>query len=128
MSQDNPIFWQDEILQMMFWMRGEGLGDVVTIDELNRFLNLEISLLAETVQRLVELNSLKYATHPEENIIRVKLTEQGIAEGKKRFKEEFEGRLGHDSHMVCDDPNCDCHDPDFEGVCHHLIEDHDHKH
>lgn len=121
MDHDNPIFLQDEILQMMFWMRGEGLGEEVKPEDINRFLGLPESDLKATIQQLVELNSLEFCYENGADI-RVKLTQQGIEEGKKRFKEEFDGYLGHDSHLVCDDPNCDCHEPDFEGACHHLIE------
>lgn len=127
MAQDNPIFLQDEILQLMFWMRGEKLGEVIRIEEINRFLGLDEQQLRDTIQRLVELNNLEYVSGPD-RVLQVKLTRQGIEEGKKRFKEEFDGYLGHDSHLVCDDPDCDCHDPDFEGVCHHLIEEDTHRH
>ncbi len=122
MTPDNPIFWQDEILQVMFWMRGEGLGEAVSLAEINRFLQLEPPLLTETLETLVTLGSLEYAPD-DRGERRVRLTSRGIEEGKKRFKEEFEGYLGHESHLVCDDPNCDCHDPDFEGVCHHLLDE-----
>ena len=42
MKRDNPIYWQDEILQMMYWMRGEGLGEIVALNEMNRLLNAEL--------------------------------------------------------------------------------------
>jgi len=127
MAPENLIYWQDEILQILFWMRGEGLGEVVTLIEINRFLTAEESTLKETVQRLVEIGYLEISTNSE-NISKVQLTEQGIKEGKIRFKEEFENYLGHEDHMVCDDPNCDCHADDFEGICHHLTEEERHHH
>jgi hypothetical protein len=30
----DALFWRDEILQVMFWMRGEGLAEVVSAQEL----------------------------------------------------------------------------------------------
>ncbi|MFQ5651930.1 MAG: hypothetical protein ACE5IY_18500 [bacterium] len=122
MSNDNPIYWQDEILQMMFWMRGEGLGEVVSMKKIMQFLNADEGVLAENIQRLVDKGYLGYASTQEDGAQRVLLTSSGMEEGKRRFMDEFESYLGHESHMVCDDPNCDCHEPEFEGVCAHLLE------
>ena len=36
---DNTLRWQDEILQLMYWMKGESLGANPTAEELNRLLN-----------------------------------------------------------------------------------------
>ena len=127
MTTKNPIYWQDEILQILFWMRGEGLGEVVTLEEINRFLKIEKSNLNDTVESLVEMGYLELSTNSE-NISEVQLTEQGKKEGKIRFKEEFENFLGHEDHMVCDDPNCDCHAENFEGICQHLAEKDGHLH
>jgi len=127
MTTKNPIYWQDEILQILFWMRGEGLGEVVTLEEINRFLTIEKSNLNDTVENLVEMGYLKLSTNSE-NISEVQLTELGKKEGKIRFKEEFESFLGHEDHMSCDDPNCDCHAESFEGICKHLVENEGHLH
>ena len=127
MTTKNPIYWQDEILQILFWMRGEGLGEVVTLEEVNRFLTIEKSNLNDTVESLVEMGYLKLSTNSE-NISEVQLSEQGKKEGKIRFKEEFENFLGHEDHMSCDDPNCDCHAESFEGICQHLVENEGHLH
>ncbi len=32
-DEQPSIFWQDEILQVMYWMRGEGFGDKITVAE-----------------------------------------------------------------------------------------------
>ena len=127
MTTKNPIYWQDEILQILFWMRGEGLGEVVTLEEINRFLKIEKSNLNDTVESLVEMGYLKLSTNSE-NISEVQLSEQGKKEGKIRFKEEFENFLGQEDHMSCDDPNCDCHAESFEGIWQHLVENEGHLH
>jgi len=121
MKKNNPIYWQDEILQMMYWMRGEGLGEVVPLNDMNRLLNAEDEVLKDNIQRLVEKGYLNYASKRDDGLTRVLLTQCGIDEGKRRFIDEFEPYLGHEDHMVCDDPNCDCHDPAFDGVCTHLL-------
>jgi hypothetical protein len=48
----------------------------------------------------------------------LQLTERGIAEGKRRFLDEFSSYLGKDSHLACAEPDCVCHSPDWDGICH----------
>lgn len=36
----NARYWRDEILQLMFWLRGEGLGERIDARTLTRFLGL----------------------------------------------------------------------------------------
>ena len=81
MTTKNPIYWQDEILQILFWMQGERLGEVVTLEEINRFLTIEKSNLNDTVKSLVEMGYLELSTNSEK-ISEVQLTEQGKKEGK----------------------------------------------
>ncbi|MFQ5707589.1 MAG: hypothetical protein ACE5HO_09090 [bacterium] len=124
MSKDNPIYWQDEILQILYWMRGEGLGEVVSLRHVMQFLNVQKWVLRENIQRLVDIGYLGYAGKQADGVERVRLTKRGIEEGKRRFLDEFEPYLGHESHLVCDDPDCDCHDPDWQGTCTHLADRH----
>jgi hypothetical protein len=30
----NALYWRDELLQLLYWFRGEGLGDTVTAGDL----------------------------------------------------------------------------------------------
>ena len=41
----NALFWRDEILQVMFWLKGEGLAEVVTAQELETFLNTDVKTI-----------------------------------------------------------------------------------
>lgn len=107
----NSVQCQDEILQMMYWMRGEHLGENVTHDQLNRFLRIDDeavkSALGQLVARgLVSVSSDRYA-----------LTERGIVEAGRRFLDEFSNVLGKEDHLSCSDPNCDCQTPGFDGIC-----------
>ena len=122
----NPIYCQDEILQMIYWMRGEGLGEIVTFADLNRLLNLDEEHLNVNVRRLVEVGNLEYVEQ-KDRVQQVKLTARGIVEGKRRFVEEFESSLGQESHLECSDPNCDCHNPDSDEICQNLVKEHLHK-
>lgn len=115
--EKDPIQVQDEILQILYWLRGEHLSQTVSIEELNRFLHLDRPLLHQVLARLEAKGhlSLKGAEGLQEQVL---LSESGVREGRRRFEDEFEGRLGHESHLVCDDPDCDCHDPEGDGYCH----------
>jgi hypothetical protein len=35
------LYWRSEILQLLCWLRGEGLGDLVDADLLERFLGVD---------------------------------------------------------------------------------------
>ena len=108
---DQLLRAQDEILQMMFWMRGEHLGDSVSSEQLNRFLKLEPFEVDAALRRLVGRELLSAVG----DVFR--LTQRGIEEGKRRFIDEFSSVLGHETHLTCSDPHCDCSKADFDGVC-----------
>ena len=106
-----PFQLQDDILQMMFWMRGEHLGDDVSLEQLNRFLKIDEGELSVTADRLIERGLLARQGD------QVRLTTTGIEEGRVRFLDEFSSYLGKDSHLTCSDPNCDCGNEEFAGAC-----------
>jgi len=96
------IFWQDEILQVMYWMRGEGFEADMTMAGLQRFLQEPHYLLEINLEQLIKRGLV------EKNIENgYKLTETGVLEGGRRFADEFEG-LTNQGHYECNDPDCDC--------------------
>jgi hypothetical protein len=122
-SQHNSLlFWQDEILQVMYWMLGEGLGNQVTVSELRRFLDTPEETLAAALHQL-SATSLVCLTAPGA----YQLTETGVVEGRRRFVDEFEGML-RQGHYECNDPDCDCHSPEFAGSCRAYEHPHNHSH
>ena len=100
------MFWRSEILQVMFWLWGEGLGEEVDVAVIERFLGVD----AETgIQYLDELVA--------EGLIdrvgdRYRLSELGRQEGGIEFAESFE-ELTHGTHGECgpDCPHCFPPDP-----------------
>lgn len=95
---------RDEVLQVMFWMRGEGLGDAVGAKELQVFLNDETTAtLAGDLATMADAGLLESASAG-----RYRLTDRGRAEGGRRFQDEF-AELMHQGHGACSDPECDCH-------------------
>ena len=105
---------RDEILQVMYWMTGEGLGDEFSVNDLRKFLQSEQTVLARDLELMVSSGLL--ASRED----KFALTEQGKAEGGRRFADEFESMV-KPGHFECDEPDCDCHDPEAAGeACKHL--------
>ncbi|MDQ3174851.1 MAG: hypothetical protein M3Q91_14290 [Acidobacteriota bacterium] len=105
---------RDEILQVMYWMTGEGLGDEFSVNDLRKFLQSEQTVLARDLELMVSSGLL--ASRED----KFALTEQGKAEGGRRFADEFESMI-KPGHFECDEPDCDCHDPEAAGeACKHL--------
>lgn len=104
---DNPldaIYWRDEILQILFWFRGEGLGEAVQPRDLASFLGAEEEILQHHLERLVVEG---YVARQAGGPPRYQLTELGVQEGGRRFADEFAGLTGK-AHGECSDPNCEC--------------------
>ena len=103
MNEDNHIFWRDEVLQLLFWMRGEGIGESQAPQALARFLNLEPDALMPHLMQMAVGGYVDFKGNS------VTLTDFGRIEGARRFKEEFDPLLSQ-GHGECSDPNCDCHE------------------
>ena len=119
-NEDPSIFWQDEILQVLYWMRGEGFGDKVGLADLQRFLDAAPEILASNLTQLSKNGLLDL---DEEG--KYRLTGVGGKEGGRRFADEFDGMLTQ-GHYECNDPDCDCPSPDSDGECKHLTAPHAH--
>ena len=95
------LYWRDEILQVMFWLRGEGFGDNADAALIERFLGVDATIGIQYLDRLVEEGYLtRHAPY-------YRLTEQGIDQGGRIFSEEF-AELMRPTHGECG-PNCWCH-------------------
>jgi hypothetical protein len=110
------IYWRDEILQVMYWMAGEGFGQEFTLADLRKFLSAGEEVLEENLEGMVSSGLLELVAGS-----KYALTAQGKKEGGRRFADEFEEML-KPGHFECDEPDCDCHDPDsVEGACKHFF-------
>jgi hypothetical protein len=115
-ENDNPLYWRDEILQVMFWMTNENFGREFSAEDLQKFLAADYSVLTENLEKLV---SGGFAERVGEN--KFALTALGKTEGGRRFADEFEEMM-KPGHYECSEPDCDCHDPEFSGeACKHLF-------
>jgi hypothetical protein len=99
---EDYLYWRDEILQVMYWMAGEGLGESVTPEDLVSFLRTDTDLIAEVMRRVAEERFLEPAGSGA-----YKLTELGMDAGKRGFALEFEGWQAQ-GHGDCD-ADCWCH-------------------
>ena len=95
---------RDDILQAMYWMRGEGFGEETDEGMLGSFLVVDEILLREQLEILTEEGYL------EESGGRYRLSELGVKEGGRRFADEFSGLQGT-AHGDCG-PEC----PTCKGV------------
>ena len=100
------IYWRDEILQLMYWLNGEQLLPEVAPDDLRRFLEGDPGSLRE---RLAQLAQDGYLEPTSGEGGRYRLSALGVAEGRRRFVDEFAPFLGRASHGECGDPACECH-------------------
>ena len=113
MSALDELRWRDEILQALFWMRGEGLSEQVTAPELARFLAADESIIAGVLRALAEDGYLEKLEKADLTASAYRLTSLGVQEGGRRFQDEF-GGLTHQAHGECG-PGCWCQDPAHEG-------------
>lgn len=100
------LYWRTEILQAMFWMRGERLADDVDPLELAMFLAADPATVHRQLDRLKDDGFVEVVAG---RLARYALTPEGTSEGGRSFRDEFEGftRAGHGE---CG-PGCYCQDP-----------------
>ena len=115
------LYWRSEVLQVMFWLRGEGFGDLVDPTLLERFLGVEAAIGVQYLDRLVEEGYL------EKTGDRYSLSEMGRREGALEFATSF-SELTRPTHGECS-ADCWCHNsPDEAAACQAERAGHDHDH
>ncbi len=105
---------RDEILQMMYWMKGEGLVEEAGPADLMSFLSGRAGReeLEDELEAMAEAGLLEAS-----GAGRYRLTGDGAMEGGRRFSDEFDDLTGQ-AHGECNDPTCDCHtDPQAALEC-----------
>lgn len=118
-SAIHNLEWRDEILQVMYWMTGEGFGQAFSVADLQKFLTADEITLHKNFEQLVRDGLLEPAGDN-----RYGFTAQGKLEGGRRFADEFEDMM-KPGHYECDDPDCDCHSPEsFGEACKNILHIH----
>lgn len=95
------LYWRSEILQVMYWLRGEGLGDVVDAPLLERFLGVDAEVGTGYLDRLVDEG---YLGRVGDGFM---LSQQGLEEGATEFAMSF-AELTRPAHGDCSE-DCWCH-------------------
>ncbi len=95
------LYWRREILQVMYWLHGEGLGDVVDAALLERFLGVDAAIGIGYLDQLVVEGYLEWAEKG------YTLSERGRAEGAEEFAAAF-ADITNPAHGECS-PDCWCH-------------------
>jgi hydrogenase maturation protease len=98
---------RDEVLQVMFWLHGEGLGPDVAAADVLRFVDDPPAVQA-ALRRLVD-DGYAETVAGADGAPRYRLTERGLPEGRRRFLDEFEPYLARHAHGECGAADCDCH-------------------
>ncbi len=116
------LYWRSEVLQVMYWLRGEGFGDQVDPSLLERFLGVEADIGVQYLDRLVEEGYLEQIGD------RYSLSEMGRREGALEFATSF-SELTRPTHGECS-ADCWCHNsPDEAAACQaERATAHDHDH
>ncbi len=105
------LFWKDEILQVLYWMQGEGLGEQVSMVQILSLLNTNEDNLRFHLKKL-SVDGVLIASDPQiadDTLIR--LSPKMYKEAGKRFSSAFQGyqKTGHGE---CG-PDCEfCYDAD----------------
>ncbi len=104
------LYWRSEILRVMYWLRGEGLGDLVDVPMVRRYLDIGVDECRLQLSGLVEEGSIVadgawYSIAPE-----------GLADGEVEYATLFSD-LARPSHGPCSD-ECWCQlSSDEEAAC-----------
>lgn len=97
--------WRDEILGVLYWLRGEGILPDAAAGDLGGFLVADPAVLAEQLARLADQGYLERCGVGEE--VRYRLSETGSREGGRVFADDFAELTGA-AHGECG-PGCSCH-------------------
>ena len=98
-EQLRVLYWRSEILQVVYWLHGEGLGDIVDVDLIRQYLGVDVhENLSSYLDLLVADGSLVrdgdwYA-----------LSERALADGEAQLATAFTDQI----HPVASECNDEC--------------------
>ena len=105
----------DETLQILFWLKGEGLATDASAKDLERWLNFDAKAIRPLLERMAGLGLVEEVADG-----RYRLTDDGAREGGRRFSDEF-SNMTKPGHGECGDPNCDCYATGDPADCRHNV-------
>lgn len=112
-ERQDPIARRDELLEVLYWLEGEGIPGAATVASMARFLARPPEEVEAVLATLVARGDVEPSGDSE-----YRLTPTGKHEAGRRFAEQFAGMTGQ-GHGECNDPSCDCHtSPEGAAACH----------
>ncbi len=104
MTDDDSRAWQlqSELLELLYWLEGEGFGTDATVPTMLRFIAYAEPEVRATLDRLIARGDI---VQRGETYL---LTDLGRSDAKRRFADDF-AELMHHGHGECEDPACECH-------------------
>ena len=115
------IALRDEVLELLYWLEGEGFTEHATLAGVARFLALPERDIAPTVAQLAARGEV--VAGPDDGL---RLSAEGRREAARRFADDFAPLL-RQGHGECNDPTCDCHtNPAGAAECHARTQRPDH--
>lgn len=96
-SSLRALFWKDEILQILYWMNGEGLGSEVPVVQVLSLLQTNEANLLYHISKLVEEGVLEASTKDIGPGTLIQLASSSTKEAGRRFADAFQGyqKAGH---------------------------------
>ena len=85
---------RDDILELLFWMRGQGFADSLSVSDVARFLTHAEEEVVDSLERLAALGAL------ERDGDRYRLSAEGLPEARRRFVDDFREMLA-EGHGEC---------------------------
>jgi hypothetical protein len=95
------LYWRSEILQVLYWLRGEGLGEVADAELIERFLGVDAGIGVTYLERLVAEGYLERQPGG------FRLSGRGMEEGAEEFAASF-ADITRPAHGECS-ADCWCH-------------------
>ena len=123
----DALFWREEILQLLYWMEGEGLADFVPVDRLLVLLNTDLNNLLFHLHKNIQAGLLTVNTGVLNESSAVKLSVEGKKEASKIFSTAFDG-MQKAGHGECG-PDCEfCYEDGVktENCVHNCADSHHH--
>ena len=85
---------RDEILELLYWMKGQNFADSLSVSDLQRFLTNPAEEIAASLEKLEALGAV------EREGDRYRLTADGLPEARRRFVDDFRDMLA-EGHGEC---------------------------
>jgi hypothetical protein len=85
---------RDEILELLFWMKGQNFADSLSVPDLERFLSHPADQISASLEKLAALGAVEREGES------YRLTAEGLPEARRRFVDDFRDMLA-DGHGEC---------------------------